>query len=706
MSLCCRARPAIIVLSILASVLLGWRGVAAHALDSRAAACDAPANPVVAENCKPGTDGWIVRQPSVSIEGYAYPTSVVSGEAIAFFINTNAQQYSLSVYRVGYYGGAGARLIQSVADLAGTPQPACIRQPDTGLTSCGNWSTSYRLEIPNDWISGLYLVKLTRADNHAENYFLFTLRDDARHSDLLFQQSYFTYQAYNRYGGKSTYHYTNNDVCPTVTGEPRAVKVAFRRPSDPEGGDMATGNSGNTFFTAEYAMVYWLESQGYDVTYSTDLDTHRSGKPGAQNQLLKHRAFLIVGHDEYWSQEMRDAVTAARDAKVHIASFSANTSYWRVRLEADPITGEADAVLAVYKTTQSSPPDPSGTPTGTWRDPAGANDPEAALLGVQYVGDNDGLSFPLRVSAEQGKDRIYRYTDLQRMPPDSYADISRHVVGWEWDSVTQSDKAPPGLEILASSPTWGLVLKDAGNYRKADVNVAAAHTTRYKAPSGSLVFASGTILWSAGLGVAGIRPTKADPYLAQITTNILADMNAFPVTPAEYISLDSQPPGQGISGAEFKFMAAHPPQIENMNTMLRTETQLTISWETDEESTGSVWTGRESGHVIDIGPVSSDFAKSHSITLEVTPGRLVVYRVIAAGRDGQIAFSDERFFNPPQTFLAGLRDRLNLGSRVKDVRCWASANPGGALGMGGLVLIAAAVSGFASVRTLRRLASK
>jgi hypothetical protein len=58
----------------------------------------------------------------------------------------------------------------------------------------------------------------------------------------------------------------------------------------------------------EYNMVRWLERNGYDVTYSTDIDTH--SRPDFWKG---HKAWLSVGHDEYWSDEMRRHVEAARD---------------------------------------------------------------------------------------------------------------------------------------------------------------------------------------------------------------------------------------------------------------------------------------------------------------------------------------------------------------------------------------------------------
>ncbi len=65
---------------------------------------------------------------------------------------------------------------------------------------------------------------------------------------------------------------------------------------------------------------------GYDVTYTTDLDTHVK----AQN-ILAYKGFLVSGHSEYWTRSMYDAVVKARDGRVSLAFFMADAVYWQVR---------------------------------------------------------------------------------------------------------------------------------------------------------------------------------------------------------------------------------------------------------------------------------------------------------------------------------------------------------------------------------------
>ncbi len=97
-------------------------------------------------------------------------------------------------------------------------------------------------------------------------------------------------------------------------------------------------------------MVRFLEREGYDVTYSTNLDTH------AHPELIQnHRAFLSTGHDEYWLWEMRDNVEAARNAGVNLGFFGSNAAYWQIRLEASGL--EPNRTVVCYKYAQPESPD-------------------------------------------------------------------------------------------------------------------------------------------------------------------------------------------------------------------------------------------------------------------------------------------------------------------------------------------------------------
>src|SRR3989441_418122 len=341
--------------------------------------------PVVLENQQPGSANWQMLlsglkpadDVSKQIKGYASATSVNQGESITFHVTvTPAQSYTMDVYRMGWYQGLLGRLMQSIPPLQGVAQPACPVDSATGLIEC-DWTASYTLTVPTTWTSGVFVVMLTNAQGY-QNYITFVVRDDARVADIMFQQSVATYQAYNNYPsdgatGKSLYDF-NSYGANTVTGKPTAVKVSWNRPY----ADRGAGQ----FFQWEVYFIRWLEQSGYDVKYSTDLDTHENS-----TRLLNSKAFLSVGHNEYWSKAMYDSVQQARDAGIHLGFFGADGVYWQVRFEASPLSGAADRVLVGYKNRTI---DPVQGPTTTilWRDPP-LNRPEQQLVGVQFSGSID-----------------------------------------------------------------------------------------------------------------------------------------------------------------------------------------------------------------------------------------------------------------------------------------------------------------------------
>lgn len=667
--------------------------------------CADPANPVVAENCQPGTNEWITQNPIGDIWGYASTDSVNVGGTIDFLVDTSSPTFNIKIYRNGYYGGLGGRLIQEINDVPGKKQPNCQEDYARGMVSCSTWSSSYTLTVPPEWVSGVYLARIIRPDTGGDNYILFVVRDDDRDSALLYQQSVSTFHAYNNFGGKSTYT-SSSGFCLTVSEAPRAVAVSYNRPYNQTMADP------NSYFRAEFPMVHWLEQQGYDVAYSTTSDTHRSGMDGAKNELLDHQVFLSVGHDEYWTTEMRAAITAARDAGVHLGFFTANTSYWRIRMEADPQTGEPDSVMVTYKTIESGPADPD-SPTSTWRDPAGPAAPENELLGTMYIGDNDSLFFPLRVTAADVDDPIYRHTGLDAMPPGTYLNLDPFVVGWEWDAVVDNGLTPDGLTILAQSPVFGLLLQDAGRFDNANMGLAAAHTTRYTAPSGAIVFTSGTIQWSWGLGAYAVRPTQPDPIITQMTYNLLADMGVQPATPSEIIVDGSNAEPAALDPARFLPLDTPAPVISNVQAVVSGD-RVTISWQTDVETVGQIWFGGQAGHIIFPTAQNLEYSTEHSITIEdlTTPKNFKVgpsvfdtnrryFKVTATSRDWQTSISDEASFDVGSAPLSTqLRNTFN--TLTQPARCFVRANLTLSIVIGVVVAVLVLVVAALAVRAVVR----
>ncbi|WP_341720441.1 DUF4082 domain-containing protein [Micromonospora sp. FIMYZ51] len=481
--------------------------------------CNPVLNPIVCENSKEGTPSAMWDVPwgdDESIQGFATEMSVNLGERIDFKIKTDATDYRIDIYRLGYYGGAGARRIAELAPLVPLPQvqPECVSDPSTNLVDCGNWAVSAFWNVPATAVSGVYVARLTRTDTGRASHITFVIRDDASTSDLFFQTSDTTWQAYNSYGGANLY--------PGPLG--RAHKISYNRP-------FATRRdaSRDFLFSNEYPMLRFLERNGYDISYTTGVDSDRRGA-----LIRNHKVFISTGHDEYWSGAQRANVEAARDAGVSLAFFSGNDVYWRTRWE--PSVDGSDTphrTLVCYKETWANEriEDTPQEWTGTWRDPRfstptnGGGRPENALIGTAYMANFTDL--PLQVPAEQGQYRFWRNAGL---PTTGTATLAPHIVGYESNEDLDNGFRPPGLIRLSTTvgPTPEY-LQDFGSETAA--GTTTHHATLYRAPSGALVFSAGTIQWAWGLDTYhdGVRSPVSRP-MQQATVNLFGDMGVQPDT--------------------------------------------------------------------------------------------------------------------------------------------------------------------------------
>jgi hypothetical protein len=491
--------------------------------------CSAPANPVVAENCRPGAQGWRMTQVDGRIEGFFAHPSVGRGEEAAIRVRCADPRFRIEIYRSGYYDGARGRLVERTAEFASRTQPEPHTHAPTGLVSASNWSVSHRFDT-SGWPSGVYLAKLVSSGG-SQGQAILVVREDDRRADALVFISDTTYQAYNYWGDYSLY--AGDD------GSPRAVRVSYDRPHI-----NVRVNQADWYLRAELPLVSWLEAEGYDVTYAAASDAHR--RP---DDLGRRRAWLSGSHSEYASDEMRAAFERRRDEGVGLAFFGANSFYWRVRFEPDPWSGEPDRVMVCYKSIEESlttlGPGPVEDPvsrTSLWRDPSGPNRPENALIGVMYAGQDLAGNHPFVVPADIGRDEpLWRHAGLGAGP----TSIGAELIGWEWDGVADNGHTPAGLRRLSATPVEGDVMDTAGRITRG---AAVASAATYTAASGAIVFAAGTILFSWGLDDFGFRlysgghpQGEPDLRIQQLTTNALTAMGCRPGSPAADLHVAGEP---------------------------------------------------------------------------------------------------------------------------------------------------------------------
>ncbi|MGN6283976.1 MAG: DUF4082 domain-containing protein [Afipia sp.] len=534
---------------------------------SQVAALQVTLNPIVAENMKQGTpeSEWLFDQADSSIEGYAAQFTLDHGQRVDFKINTDATNYRIDIYRLGYYDGDGARKVATIDKTLATAQvqPTPLFDPTTKLVDAGNWSISASWDVPLDAVSGVYIAELTRLDTGGQNMIPFIVRDDENPSDITFQTSDTTWQAYNWWGGYNLYGGIDQ-----FGWAGRASAVSYNRPIITRDGGYSAGPQ-DFIFGAEYPAIRWLEENGYDVNYISGIDTARDGA-----QLLNSSVFLSVGHDEYWSADQRANVEAARDAGVNLAFLSGNEVYWEVRW-APSIDGSGTPykTMVSYKETWDNADSDPGNTTGTWRDPQyGAGDPENALTGTIFTVDSyrlDTITIPYDLS----NFRFWSNTAVADIQPGQVYSLTPNLLGYEWDSDLDNGSRPDGL-IALSSTTLDVNTLLLDNGRTTGPGTSTHSLTLYRAPSGALVFGAGTVYWTWGLDSHhDNEATPTDPNVQQAMVNLFADMGVQPQTLMQSLvvaaqTTDTAAPTSTITSptASGSFTAAEPITITGTAT--------------------------------------------------------------------------------------------------------------------------------------------
>jgi len=459
-------------------------------------------NRIVEENSRPGTAEWQLQYTSFDnpitlasypmnrqlrssvIEGFTSKASVAPGETLDLMVSmAPAGRFTVDIYRMGYYDGKGGRHMAKLGPFKGSPQPMPMMTMER-LRECA-WEKSTDVTIPKEWPSGVYLGKLTREEDFGvQSYVVFVVKEH-RKSDLLCQTSDLTWHAYNKWPGNNSLY---DDGTPEVWYTGPQVRVSFDRPYakycqvvDAPG----TVGSGS-FLLWEHPMLFWLEQQGYDVTYCSNLDLHLD--PAL---LTTAKVFLSVGHDEYWSRKMFEAALHARDQGLSLAFFSGDTMWYEIAFYDSSVTGFPCRAFARKQAFDGE---------------------EAKLMGVRS-GPNGYGDWVIT------KPNHWIYEGLRAKQGDRIPGL----VGWEYNWMPADI---PGLEVVASSPLTPRETQWAKDQRH--------HAIVYPASRGNWVFNAGTTWWAEGLScppghiparVSGMGATfGVNPMVQRITSNVLDRM--------------------------------------------------------------------------------------------------------------------------------------------------------------------------------------
>lgn len=458
------------------------------------------------ENERAGTREWMLTKTRVDpatkyrcpwVEAYCSAASVRAGEEISFFVSTNPPaNFGIDIYRMGYYGGLGGRHVVSHGPFMGRVQP----EPAVGerrLRECA-WEPCLTIKVPEDWVSGVYVGKLTEEREGLQSYVIFIVRDD-RKADFVFQCSDTTWQSYNRWPSQFSLY----DDGKTNWYWGPGVDVSFDRPYGKycQIVDQPLSIGSGEWFLWEFPVAYWMERRGDDVTYVSNIDTHADALG-----MLRAKGFLSIGHDEYYTIEMFDGLKEAIARGLNVAFLSGNTCCGRIDLR-PASDGRKHRIFS--RVDRFGPRDEKERFQSLFKLPHESPN-ENTLIGARSTGEITGGADWICAKADHW---LFDGTGMKKV------EGIAGLVGWEW----HGDPAKiVGLEVVATGMTTDGRGKPHGNYT----------ATVYPGPRGNFVFNASTCWWGDGLSEppgyvrpsAYATPRGPDWRVARITENVLERM--------------------------------------------------------------------------------------------------------------------------------------------------------------------------------------
>ena len=434
------------------------------------------------------------------IEGYCSRQSVKAGETMEIYVSTKpVARFIIEVFRMGYYGGAGARLMTTLGPFEGKPQ-AVPAMGEQRLREC-QWESSTSLTIPSDWTSGVYLGRLSTVPDSADqpywqSYVIFIVKDD-RPAGVLFQCSDNTWQAYNRWPVEESL-YTD----PRAAHAP-GVSASFDRPYGKyvQIFDNPLSVGSGEFLLWEYPLCYWLEKEGYDVTYCSNVDNLEPAN------LSRCKVMISPGHDEYWDIRQYQHVKQAIHDGLNVLWLSANDVYM-----VTPFTPSAQGQPhrrltreTCYGEFREEEKEAYAKVLGPFQNPG---PDERDIIGARtIVPFNGGGDW----TCAQPDHWLFEGTGMMK------GESIPGLVGWEFHG--DPDIGRDGLQVVAEGNVW------AGGTR-----LGKYAATVFEGPKKNIVFNASTIFWNQGLSSPPghmipwshwSRPHGPDPRVQRITANAL-----------------------------------------------------------------------------------------------------------------------------------------------------------------------------------------
>lgn len=447
------------------------------------------------------------------IRGYPDRPSLAPGQPLTLHVSTDAPRFRVAFHR---FDRGAWQPVHETGWMRGEHAPDGVPQADW------RWP-AHAFDIPRHWPTGVYVAHLIESVSPVplalwmdRAAVLFVVRGPGR-APILYKLPLATYHAYNVTGGACFYFQP-----PQTRDDPPGALLTWHRPGGGIGGETfgaadhyEPASPRQTFAHWDAPMIAWLQREGFELEFCADVDLHRDPELPHRHQLL-----MSAGHDEYWTDAMREHVQAHARRGGHVAFFGGNTCWWRIHLVQD------DSAMVCHQ----------GGPKGAldhWWPPSGVHRPEDGLSGVSYRhggGWWDGVRHETGLVVQDGGHWVFEGTGLRT--GDRFGHRSTPpLVGYECDGAplewvdearglarlaprasecgTPADFLP--LAVGALEPLW-----QEQPHREHHGPWEGLHncTMGLHQPGGT-VFTASTTDWPQVLG------NGSDPHVATITRNVV-----------------------------------------------------------------------------------------------------------------------------------------------------------------------------------------
>jgi hypothetical protein len=399
-------------------------------------------------NSRPGT-GRPHRAPVVrvvAVEAGFTRRSYAPGQVAELRIAADARRLRIQVFTYGNQTHPTPRDLRT-SGVAMTP---AVRLDWTRHRSA---PARLRVVRAGDWPSGLYFLRLTTGDGRVGYAPLIVRPRRLGTSRVAVVLSTNTWQAYNFAdedgdGWGDSWYVSDNQRRVDLRRAYLDFGVPFR------------------FRDWDLTFVSWLNRTGKRVDYLSDDDLEQAS---AAELAAAYDLIVFPGHAEYVTARAYDVVENYRNRGGNLMFLSANNFFWEVRRDGRWLVK-----------------------TRLWRE---LGRPEAALVGVQYVGSDGGRrQAGYTVTGAASAPWAFAGTGLRD------GDVFG-TYGIEIDARTPA--TPPGTQLLAAIPDL------LGPGRSAEM-------TYYETPAGAKVFAAGTLNFAASLD---------RPEVKQLVENVWARLS-------------------------------------------------------------------------------------------------------------------------------------------------------------------------------------